>query len=342
MKIQAVESRGMSKSLQSKGGSETKTSRIINPVVHLSGCAADYARACVNPFTGPIACIPDYPVLMSRRLRVFSRGTLATSSTTGVGFICCTPSFASASDSNCVFFTGPTYAGSTINPNTGVTGVFAATSNSDYSTSGIGTAAAQAQYRVVASGIRIRYRGSTFDQGGQIYALCEPTHDNLSTATVSDLSAQEFMRKLSVTREWANVLYSPQNTGDIGFQSTNTGGPTVADQTALGRANYMAMMIVAASPTTSLTFEWEMYTILEFTGKNVRGSVPSHFDPVGFSAVHAATTTSNHKLPFQGEAQKKESSFLETVFGYVKDAVTWVGENAGTIMSIGSAVASML
>ena len=137
---------------------QTNNNDTAKQAVVLSRCAADYAMCLSNPFTGPLACVPVSPTVMSLKLRAWTKGEFK-SGTAGVGYINADPYSAVASDLACVRHSDAAYAGSTV-ALSGVAGTSAHFSNSPYINASFTNGAAGAQYRVVSAGLRIRYIGT--------------------------------------------------------------------------------------------------------------------------------------------------------------------------------------
>lgn len=317
----------------------------VKPTVHLSQCATDYARCIINPFTGPIACIPDFPVHMSRKAKVFARGNFSTG-TTGFGFITHTPAQMAARDQTAGFFSTNAYTGTTVECSASTTGVSYYRSNSEYTNSMFVPAQRQDQldYRVVASGLRIKYTGTELNRGGLAYVLQEPTHDSLQGVSISTLGQQVEMKQMTIGREWLNVLYRPVKTRETEYTNRGTTSGVQSDMDDAfyyNTLNFMAILVQAPSAAVEASYAFEAYTVLEYTGAAVRGLTASHFDPTGYSAVHAASQTSEDRHPFTGEAQKKERSFVSTVEHYLSQAISWIGEHSGQLASAASAVMAM-
>lgn len=304
-------------------------------VLVLSPCARDYARSLVNPFEGPTACIPNFPACMSRKVRVFSKGVFSTG-TSGFGFILVDPLLAAINDQGSLWYSLSNYAGTTIT-DTVVVGTQTASSNSDYPIATIGPASTQVQVRVVSSGIRIRYIGTELNRGGQIVGLSEPTHDSLTNRSFVDLSGQERSRLIPVLdRNWVTLTYFPVQPAESEFSSD------VVPASRPCPAKFMAFAVNAASSGTPLSYEYEFFTNLEYTGLNVRGLTPSHVDYVGFSAVHAVSQTSNHDRPHHEVLKRKEESFLEEIARYAGSALSWVGNNIGKVATVAGAALAAL
>lgn len=314
------------------------------PGHQISGCARDYGRCLMNPFTGPLACVPDYPALLTRKTRVFARGTMSTGSS-GVGSIVVTPEQAVASDAQCGVFTSATYTGTTIATNSATTGCSPINSNSEYTIASIGIDAAQAQYRIVGSGLRVRYSGTELNRGGQIVALCEPTHENLDGQNTTNLLAQVDARKLPVVNQrWTTVLYKPRLTASATSSGMNQNAPnalTAQSKAAAPSNNYMGMLIVSPD-ATARSFEFEFYTVFEVTGTNVRGQTPSVVDPIGYAAVHSVSQLGAHRVAHQEPDNKKEDTFMKDVAKYLREGISWVWDHKEGLATLGGAVLALI
>jgi hypothetical protein len=288
----------------------------------LSGCALDYARCLVNPFTGPLACVPNYPALLTQKQKVWIKGTMQTGPANGFGWIVVSPEWAAADDQVSCYSTTSSYAEPTgfVNLVTGP-GIAGTASNSQYK--GAAFSESDTLYRVVASGLRVRYTGTTFNQGGLATALTDPNHNSLQGLLQSGFDAEQPSRRFPVNREWVNVLYSPYHVTDTDFASTfPTHTPDPTDPSF-----YMGYYVTVPSGV-SLSFDFEFFTVFEYQGPNIRGMTPSHFDPTGFAAVHGSAVSGGVNMPTNGSSESKEASFVSAV-----------GSTLGTVVSVGSQVA---
>lgn len=293
------------------------------PSVHLSKCATDYARSLTNPFTGPEgACIPSYPALMTRKLRVWCKGVMS-SGTAGFAYILASPERSAANTTNSVFYSGPTYAGSVLTTSAAA-GVLAGMSNSDYPIGSFGATANLAQYRVVSSGLRVRYIGTELNRGGQLIALQEPTHDSLEGYTIPSMDAQDQSVRFKVNERWTTLTYRPITDAETNFSTDPSGG---------GLRPYYLGMAIQTPPGVTQTYEFEFFTNLEISGQNVRGSTPSHVDLTGYSAVHTVSQTSRLRLPHQETNEAREKSFLDEVLKYASEGLTWVLSHGAAVLT---------
>lgn len=297
----------------------------------MSKCAHDYARCLSNPFTGPLACVPSYPAMMSLKTRSWSRGTFSTG-TNGFGFVIVDPFRGGFNDSNSVSWSTSLYAGTTCS--VGGTDVLFSNTNAQYQLSSLGDDPALLQARVVAAGLRIRYIGTELNRGGQKIGLMDPTHDSLDGRNISSANNELQSKVFPVSREWSTVLYRPVFDYELNYQQTS---PPTNDEF------YMGFLVQAASSATPLEYEFEFYVITEYQGRTVRGQTASHHDPVGFAAVNTTATTSKSLLPNSEKDTHREESFLGQVSRYVKDGVTSVThfiESAEQAYEVGADIVS--
>ena len=151
----------------------------------LSVPATQYAQSLANPFTGPLASVPDFPSVPSRRLRVYSRGFFSTG-TANVGYVCAAPPMASRADVDSVWYSSSSYAGTSFEVNTATPGVLSGRTNSDYNNAEFGPGTLL-RGRIVSSGLRIRYSATNLNRGGTVLGVITP---NLNTLLLSISTCQ--------------------------------------------------------------------------------------------------------------------------------------------------------
>lgn len=315
--------------------------------MNLSPCAREYAASLANPFTGPAACIPDYPALLTRKVRVWAKGTFATSATTGFGCIVMDPLQGVCGDSS-YFVASTTSALNSVTPTftqaAGGAGNTYSASNSEYSLANFDGGANGSTVRVVSAGLRVRYIGTELNRGGQIIGLTDPNHNSIMTAdgvgkTLSDIEGNSESRRFAVDRTWKCVLFRPVDNNDNVLVSNDF---MIGDQAIFAPGHlYMTFYIQAASATTSLSYEWEAYANYEVAGRNVRGKTPSHYDPNGFASVHAATAHSNLLLPSENTEPDRVSKFLTHAEHYLNNALSWGGQIARIGNTLGPVLSSV-
>jgi hypothetical protein len=279
-----------------------------------------YASSLANPFLdGPDgACIPDTPALMTRRAKVWVRGTFPTSSiagASGTGWIVASPINAFANDAICVWASSP--ASPTAAINTAIaTNTFA--SNSDFVAADLGVQSIQT--RVVSAGLRIRNITSQLNRGGYIAGLHEPGHSSLDASTIASLEAYKETKRFSATvdkdsGEYTVLTYRPVETDDLDFITAFPVPPT--------NSQFMAFM-VQAPDTSGLNpqlYDFEFTVNLEMQGPRAIGKEPSHADPVGYAAVNAMTVFS----PVLHSPHQKDPS--QVAQGFVQAAASYMSGN---------------
>jgi len=226
--------------------------------------------------------------LMTRKVRTFAKGVMNTG-TLGFGFVLLSPERMAANDTAPVYFSDATYAGSTVNTPPAV-GVVIGASNSDYVLAQFGTTATLAQFRVVSSGLRVRYVGTNLNRGGQMIALQEPTHDDLLGYSLTALDAQDQSVRFKVNEKWTYLTYRPVFDSETLFSADPVLGGV--------RARYLVIAVQAPTGVSG-AFEWEAFTNFEFTGQSV--------DVI----------------------ETREKTFLQEVETYASQGLTWLVQNAG-------------
>lgn len=303
----------------------------------LSPCASKYARALANPFSGPLACIPNFPALMSQKSRPFVKGTFSTG-TTGFGGIVYDPFCSAVNDIICVVTTSATYATSAL-PTISTAGASLAYSNAEYQTASFNTTAQSNQYRIVGAGVRVRYIGTELNRGGQLIGLLHPQHDTLSGLTLAQVDAFDESERLSVSHDkWSTVLYRPIDADDLSFSPGGGVDPGNAFPVP-GDSYIMGFAVQAASAGTSLAYEYECYAVIEYNGPNIRAKDPSHVDGPGFDAVHAATAFTAHLKPTQNTSESVMAKFEASASDYLQRGMSWAW---GEVKKFGGTVASDL
>jgi hypothetical protein len=275
----------------------------------LSACAAQYGQTLANPFTGPLGCVPEYPSLPSLKARVYAKGSFSTGAA-GFGTIAVDPERSVVNDNSCVLFSTASYAGTTMSTDPTAVGISSAMSNATYAQADIGNSAADVAFRVVGSGLKIRYTGTQLNMGGVKICLHDPTHANLALRTESEMDAEKQSVRISVTREWTTVLYRPVARNELNYRGTIQAHTDT-------NAFYMGILIQSADPSLTLPFEFEFFTVVEYQGRIVRGQTPTHADPVGAAAASFVTQVSSALQPSNASDHQRSSSIVQHMASYV-------------------------
>lgn len=196
-----------------------------------------------------------------------------------------------------------------------VTGVATQFSNSPYTNAQFGAGSANLQFRVVSAGLRIKYSGTSLAQGGTVFGLHQPNHETLQGYAPSTIMSfdegEKFVvldQQRSKANAWFTVLYRPVDPFDCEFSSQN-GLPDVS--LASGGTTFPMGFIVVAPSTTPITFEYEAFANVEFTGAPARAKQLSWADPVGFAAVQTAMNVGGNR-PTLSEASDRVNALINT------------------------------
>lgn len=266
----------------------------------------------LNPFAdGPDgACIPDAPALMTRRTKVWTKGTFSTSTDPaglGTGYIIIDPLSAFAGDRIWVYTNSINRSGVTINITTA--GQFVTyQSNSEYVTADL--APGNLQCRVVSCGLRIQNITAALTKGGFITGLHEPAHSSLVGQQIAtmDLYEESSGRLNADSDKWTTLTYRPVDSDDLDWQSAfpAIAGPGSSNNT------YMAFIVQSPTVTGSQLYQFEAFANFEIQGARAIGKVPSHADPQGYAAVNAMTVFSKKPhSPHQEDSKKLASAMVK-------------------------------
>lgn len=270
----------------------------------LMGCTKHYLASLLDPSgeTSRGACVPSGFPMASQKVRQFQRGTMQTSSTTGLGFIAWRPSF--ANDTNNVVFT---IAGTTWQTNQ-ILSAATGTANQLQSMTTLPYTAAQCtspnlDCRFVSGCLRIRYTGTEDTRGGILSLLEEPDHNSVYGQTGDSLLSYENCQRIrpSGDGEWATVNWSgPVRQSEVDYQS------------AASLPQYLAAILVQAPvANVSQTYEFEVWQNIEYIGSIPTGKTDSHVDDSGMSKVLTAVKKVSSTAPV-GSPESK-SSIMETI-----------------------------
>lgn len=282
--------------------------------VVISNCAASYARCVANPFTGPLACVPRAPSIMSRSLRVWVKSEFRTG-TGGIGYVSMDVENMVAYDLLSVFHTTSTSTSSTINTFPLGTNDVGLSSNSEFPQAQYANTASGSTWRMVAAALRIRYIGTELNRGGTIIAFQDPSNTTVAGRGVGSLLSEESSVKFPVNREWITVNWRPVLAIDYDFQ--------YADGFAVTEAP-LCFMVESPDPAVPMVFEFEASAVFEINGRTVRGMKGTETDTVGFDAVHQMSQNSLELKPSAVPATVKEKNSIEKVAEYIHKGTSHV------------------
>jgi hypothetical protein len=253
--------------------------------------------------------------LASRKIKTFSRGIATVGS--DIGFVIARPGNGCTNDGNTVYYTDSNYTGSVVR-GTLTTGVLAATANSDYATAAFGATAAQ--WRLVTTGIRIKYRGTALARGGRVVALEEPDHQTLDGYSITDLLSYKQATSLRPTGgdDWIELVSTgPKVPSELQYQENFLSS---------ANPNSNPFLVLAFEGVPDLTFEWEFWGNYEIIGSDVRSKTISHHDaPGAFSISNALTVLAERGLGAASSKDNKMSKVITLGKQLFKGAASYLG-----------------
>ncbi len=284
----------------------------VRPADVFSETTTEYLQLVTDPFVrAHDANIPTYPAFPSRKLSVFANTTVSTG-TAGFGFIVLRPLRGVGSDGTVAYKSGPTYGGTTLVASG--TGVSAVSTNSDYVNSDIG--ASGAKYRLVAFGVRARYMGIMYNEGGRVSGLTEPNHGSLIGLEYGGIRAYTDARAVSPDqKEWTELIWTPISDTDMSYSDSISG------------ENSMAMVFESPDSSIEEKYEVEIYGHYELIGSTVRGKSPSEADIVGADTVWNTTQQWSNGI-FNTSAKANVKAITHSSVNFIKDALANYAKDA--------------
>lgn len=291
----------------------------------LSPCVRDYATALVDPFDGPLTCIPSsFPPIPSWKTRVWCRGTLSTG-TNGIGFAFVNPKNIFVNNTGSILTSGVTYAGTGFPNSAADVGTIQNATNAPYAAAAISDAnPLGVQFRMVSVGVRCWYTGSELNLQGEMISFRQPDNNSAAGLTTTQLLQFGSTRRAQVTSERATLecRWIPTKPSELEFQGTIDG---------VG-----SMGITVTGPASSANiFGFEVFGICEYIGATVTSRSPSHADPAGFAAVLTAV---------QAQGDSWYGSARDAAVSLLKASAQALGELSGSrggraAMSMGASYA---
>lgn len=298
-------------------------------VAVISHCASEYLNALLNPFSGPLACVPIPPSVESRKVRYWVKSSLAIG-TAGFGYVFGSPIGCLSNTQFCVHNSSSTYAGTVMS--TAGAGVQGFVSNTPFNNSSFGDPTLTpdlAQARVVASGLRIRYTGTELNKSGLVYPWHHRTNGELENENIADFYSFQGMEPFQVTRNWTTITWTPKTVVDWTFI-----GPLIGLNT-----NPIGIMI---SGLPGNTYEYEFTTVAEITGPNVGALTPTHSDGNAFQAIQEISAQDDSPFSaFVGSAGSSVKQGMADIADFLKNGVS-AYRTVQEVASINQAIQTMV
>lgn len=284
----------------------------LNTHVKLSKHSVDWASTVANPFsTHRNVGIPDYPATLSRKTITWAKGSMNPSTTTGFGFVALEPDYLITNDLVAVRSNDATYALNTID--FGAAGAVLSMGNSDYISTQVGPNNDQIQYRIVGAGLRLRYTGTSNNKGGVLRGFADPRHKTVQGRDNSSLDGEVTSKKFAADlKEWTCVCYRHMDSDDLDYQQAVPVFGLLPNN-----PTFHMVATVAAPAGIAQSYDWEAFSHFEVIGRDVRGTSPSHCDPLGFAAVHAACNFGNVMIPYNTPSDHVAAKLVAAAVRYL-------------------------
>lgn len=219
-------------------------------------------QALLDPFnfrtSGNEVCIPDLKMAPSYKFSTTTRGVLQLG-TQGIGGIIINPNVYSNNDDFLCYtnslFTGTTLPSAVTYP-TGVVGV----SDAQFPWAGVpggSNTLNPSQIRLVACGLRVRYKGTQLSMGGSMVPVSFPSFNNLGGASLPQLLLDTRVKTEPTNRSWQGCFFRPNQSIDYDYTTFNHNSTPGA---YLDLGSCMAVYVdgVAANP-----YEFEVVRFFE-------------------------------------------------------------------------------
>jgi hypothetical protein len=189
------------------------------------------------------------------------------------------------------------------------------------------------QIRLVGAGLRIRYTGTTLNQGGRCVLYRDRGNNSIGTSSQSTMSS--FLKDKSyvsstTSRSWKEITYLPDNPNLLGYQDYRVfdGNNVQYDDegTILSRSgfNHYCMIGFVDGAVASNSFEYDTIALFEMIGTNLPSSTKSPGDPAGFAAV---TSSIPSVIP------EGSTSLYNTVMQGITSAITSMTPVVGQMLA---------
>jgi hypothetical protein len=278
----------------------------------LSRCAAEYATALADPAGVDEACLPVSTLAMTRKVKVWAKGSGSTGTST-YGFALASPFSAIDKAQDTVYASNSSYTGTTMSNVPGST-IEYAISNSPFGTANfVGpTDGGGLQARLVCCELRIRNTTPLLNRGGSAALLVHPDHLSLNGLSYTDLLSYNSVVHVGFASDkWLSVKWNGvANPAEEGFYNGET------DRGFMSLANTPPCMAAMVNASTLQTFDYEFYAHFELVGREALGKTPTWADPQAVGVVNTAASIASQNA---GGASHSSPAWRSKFLHYIKE-----------------------
>lgn len=263
-----------------------KVARPVQTSVKLSDCLMRYAQAQLNPWgnLSEMPCIPDVICTPSHKFSAFIK-TVCTVGSNGTAYVLVDP-WRFWSDAGPTQITQALITTTGAYPDAGAVNYSYALPSGNLSSANFNSPYTYAsiqngRFRLVACGVQLQYTGQILSQAGVVTTLQTDGCANLDTGTAYDAiknNARAVTCPVSQTGV-CHVNYYPTDEALLSYEP-----PFLYGQ---NQKFVLVMIVTGATPGTTFQVQCKAFWELQNSGFS---TTPSHSDPVGLGAYHAART----------------------------------------------------
>jgi len=303
------------------GSNNNARKRNVRPTkIGFSDCAISYAQALIDPWSvvNP-PCVPDELTLPSWKFGARSRGNFSTG-TTGYGYIIANP-YAVTNNTPMVSSTNMNFA-TTVFGAVGETNTVFGYNDSPMVQNDF--AAGFNSYRLVGSGLAVRYVGNEMARGGQMILYRQMNNISIPNNTnPTEMLQNKETTTVPVDRDWHYVTWKPADGNDISYSN--------------GVFIYYPLVVFISAAGASQGFEFDTVSWFEVTGTAIPNLTPSEYDPLGLAVIKSAIA-----VPQPPDAPTSNfERFLQSAGSIAMDSLSFLGRGASMAMQGAAALSNI-
>jgi hypothetical protein len=292
---------------QTRGNTMVRNNNNYRPTkIGFSDCAIAYAQALIDPWsvTSP-PCVPDEITIPSFKFGARTRGSFF-AGTHGYGYVVCNP-YAVINSFPMVYGTSALFDGTDYG-SAGETNTVMGNNDSPFTQTSY--TAGGYNYRLVGSGLAVRYIGNEMERGGQIVLYRQTGNVSIPNGTTpSELTQNKETTTVPVDRDWHYVVWKPTDMTDVSYFTTT-------------QAYYCLLAWV--NNNDGQLFEYDAISWFEICGQALPNLTPSESDPIGLSVIKSAIA-----VPQPPDSPTSNfSRFLKDAHSIAMDTLSFIGTGA--------------
>jgi len=189
--------------------------------------------------------------------------------------------------------------------------------NNDYS-SGFNS------YRLVGSGLAVRYVGNEMARGGQMILYRHFSNLTIPNGfTPSEMLQNKETTTVPIDRDWHYVTWKPTDATDISYVNSVY--------------TYYPMVIYISTAGPAQGFEFDAVSWFEAVGLAIPNLTPSEYDPLGLAVIKSAIAVPQPPDSPQSNFER----FLQSAGSIAMDSLSFLGRGATMAMQGAAALSNI-